>query len=308
MTGSFPFPFTPANTKRAFTDADNKLFPAIPGQTPFERLRNAAPWAAGTYAAYKAIPLAQALDGYLGRAAGTLAGYGGRAAGTLAGLAGGPATLSALTAAAVMNPVATNADETPYYTLDERTGRYVANPALNGALPPGGSLGASRASAAPTPGPANAAAAAPPQQPAPLPYAAADSNTQPSGVMPGAAAAGSPLLQMAKAYMDYHQGQQQGGAGGAAPAQPQPPPPVPQPSAGFFGGSPSTNPNLQDQNPGYTGIGSSGYYDGSQLTAAPQQAGSTSLLQKLISALGGVTNGGPLSPIGNLAPGKFGGY
>jgi hypothetical protein len=261
----------------------------------YDRVYSTVPWAAAAYAAHKARPLAQYLDGLAGRAIAPLASYGGRAAGTLAGLAGGPATLSALTAAAVMRPVEANAGEVPYYTINPLTGKYEPNPAMRGATPPGGT-------------PASAAA----QQPAsPLPFAGPNDAAMPSG-SPGAAAAGSPIMQAALSFMSGQGGPGLGTlAGGPAPAIPQAPTQpqaAPQPAAGFFGGSPSTNPLLQDQNPGYSGPGSTGFQDGSQLAGAPYTPPGAALIQKFISALGGVTNGGPLSIIGNLNPGKFGGY
>jgi hypothetical protein len=83
---------------------------------------------------------------------------------------------------------------------------------------------------------------------------------------------------------------------GAAPAQ-QFGPPTPQYNApGYYGGSPETNSNLRP-------------IDQPLSPAAPSASPEGAiLLQRIISALGGVTNGGPLSPIGNLSPGKFGGY
>lgn len=90
-------------------------------------------------------------------------------------------------------------------------------------------------------------------------------------------------------------------AGGAAPQPPQPQAPAapqaPQPTAGFYGGSPATNPNLRpiDQ-PDYGKMP-----DQTQPYTPPGAA----LIQKMISALGGVTNGGPLSVIGGQNPGSF---
>jgi hypothetical protein len=264
--------------------------PNMQSKSFLERVHNTAPWAAGLYAAYKLAPLAQALDQYAGRSArALLAGYGGlRGAGSLAGLAGGPVALSALTAAAVMDPVEANAGEVPYYTIDPLTGRYGPNPALHGATPPGGTPpGGSSAPAPVAPNPA-----APPAQ-VTLPFAGPHSDYS-----------GQPhqLMQSEQEFMrDQGTSAPTPLAGGSAPAWPQatPPPPqaAPQPAAGYYGGSPETNPNLRpvDQ-PTLDFYGPS-----------VQKPGPSALLQKLIEALGGVTNGGPLSPIGNLNPGKFGG-
>lgn len=276
--------FSPRAIRNLLSDPDTHWFPH------FQRnaLRYAVP---GGAAAYYAPQIARyAIPGGVS----ALAGPALRMAGTLAG---GPATAGLAAAASVMNSTPANAGEVPFYIIDPITGRYVPNPALNGATHPGGTpTGVSPAPVAPAPasGPTNAAA--PAQQSPPLPFAGPDSNTQPSGVMPqgspGAAggSVGSPLLQMAQAYI-ANQGQLQAGAGGAAPAQ-QPQAPA---TAGYYGGSPETNPNLQPvdrpySDPGFAGVSNSG---------------PTALLQKLISALGGVTNGGALSPIGNIAPGKF---